>query len=66
VTPNDWAAIGVAVVTLISSFALLIRYMVKSIMRELLPNSGASMRDQITRIESRLDHLYSIIVLEKH
>jgi len=63
--PNEWAAIGVAVVTLISSFALLIRWMVKSIMRELLPNSGASMRDQITRIESRLDHLYSIIVSEK-
>jgi len=63
--PNEWAAIGVAVVTLISSFALLIRWMVKSIMRELLPNSGASMRDQICRIESRLDHLYSIIVSEK-
>lgn len=60
--PNEWAAIGVAVATLISSFALLIRWMVKSIMRELLPNSGTSMRDQITRIESRLDHLYAIIV----
>jgi hypothetical protein len=60
--PNEWAAIGVAVVTLISSFALLIRWMVKSIMRELLPNAGTSMRDQITRMESRLDYLYSIIV----
>ena len=54
---NEWAAIGVAVVTLISSFALLVRYMVKSIMRELLPNSGTSMRDQINRIEARLDDL---------
>ena len=59
---NEWAAISVAVATLISSFALLVRYMVKSIMRELLPNSGTSMRDQITRIESRLDHLYVIVV----
>lgn len=60
-SPNDWAAIGVAVVTLISSFALLIRWMVKSIMRELLPNSGASMRDQITRIEIRVDRLFELI-----
>jgi hypothetical protein len=62
VSANEWAAIGVAVVTLISSFALLVRYMVKSIMRELLPNSGGSMRDQISRIENRLDHLYVIVV----
>jgi len=62
VTPNEWAGIGVAVVTLISSFTLLVRYMVKSIMRELLPNSGSSMRDQICRIEARLDHLYNIMV----
>ena len=64
-TANEWAGIGVATVTLISSFAMLVRFMVKSIMRELLPNSGSSMRDQICRIENRLDHLYTIIVAEK-
>jgi len=47
----------VATVTLISSFALLVRYMVKSIMRELLPNGGKSLRDQVSRIETRLDDL---------
>jgi len=57
VTPNEWAGIGVATVTLISSFALLVRYMVKSIMRELLPNGGKSLRDQVSRIETRLDDL---------
>ena len=61
-TPNEWAGIGVALVTLISSFAIFIRFMVKSIMRELLPNHGASMRDQISRIEARLDHLYTLMV----
>jgi hypothetical protein len=62
VTPNEWAAMGVAIVTLISSFALFMRFMVKSIMRELLPNHGTSLRDQISRIEARLDHLYDVIV----
>ena len=64
-TPNEWAGIGVATVTLISSFSLLVRFMVKSIMRELLPNGGNSMRDQICRIEARLDHLYTITVENK-
>ena len=60
-TPNEWAGMGVAIATLISSFFFLVRYLVKSIMRELLPNGGNSMRDQITRIETRLDNLYDKI-----
>ena len=60
-TPNEWAGIGVATVTLISSFAVVVKFMVKSIMRELLPNSGSSMRDQISRIETRVDRLYDLL-----
>jgi hypothetical protein len=52
---------GVAVVTLISSFYFMVRYMVRSVMSELLPNGGNSMRDQIQRIENRLDNLYTIV-----
>ena len=62
VTPNEWAGMGVAIATLISSFFFLVRYIVKSIMRELLPNGGNSMRDQVSRIEDRLDRLYVIVV----
>ena len=60
-TSNEWAGMGVAIATLISSFFFLVRYMVRSVMRELLPNGGNSMRDQISRIENRLDNLYAII-----
>jgi hypothetical protein len=65
VTSNEWAGMGVAIATLISSFYFLIRYMVRSVMRELLPNGGNSMRDQISRIENRLDNLYTIIADKK-
>jgi len=61
-TPNEWAGMGVAIATLISSFYFLVRYMVRSVMRELLPNGGNSMRDQVSRIEDRLDRLYVIVV----
>jgi hypothetical protein len=52
---------GVAIVTLISSFYFMVRYMVRSVMRELMPNGGNSLRDQVSRIESRLDNLYALI-----
>ena len=60
-TPNEWAGMGVAVVTLISSFYFMVRYMVRSVMRELMPNGGNSLRDQVSRIENRLDNLYALI-----
>jgi len=31
-------------------------------MSELLPNHGASMKDQISRIEARLDYLYTQLI----
>lgn len=60
-TSNEWVGMGVALATLISSFYFLVRYLVRSVMSELLPNGGNSMRDQIQRIENRLDNLYTII-----
>jgi hypothetical protein len=39
--------------------------MVKSIMRELSPNGGNSLKDQVSRIESRLDQLLLEIALNK-
>ena len=61
VTPSEWAGMGVAVVTLISSFYFMVRYMVRSVMSELMPNGGNSLRDQVSRIENRLDNLYALI-----
>jgi hypothetical protein len=39
--------------------------MVKSIMRELSPNGGKSLKDQVSRIEARLDQLLLEIALKK-
>jgi hypothetical protein len=39
--------------------------MVKSIMRELTPNGGNSLKDQVSRIEARLDQLMLEIALKK-
>jgi hypothetical protein len=58
-------AVGGFVIVLLTAIFSSMRFMVKSIMRELLPNGGNSMRDQISRIESRLDQLLLEIALKK-
>ncbi len=59
---NDWAAMGVAIVTLLVAFMTGIRYIVKYYLSELRPNSGSSVKDQISRLESRVDEIYSLII----
>ena len=59
---NDWAAMGVAMVTLLAAFTAVIRHLVKYYLSELKPNSGASVKDQISRLEKRVDEIYSLII----
>ena len=44
----------------------LMRVIVKSIMLELSPNSGQSMKDQVSRIEARLDQLILELAIGQH
>jgi hypothetical protein len=57
-TAQDWAALAVAVSTLIGSFALMIRWLVKHYLDELKPNGGSSVKDQVNRLEARVDQIY--------
>ena len=59
---NDWAAMGVAIVTLLVAFTGLVRHLVKHYLSELKPNSGASVKDQISRLEKRVDEIYSLMI----
>ncbi len=59
---NDWAAMGVATVTLLVAFLTGVRHLVKYYLSELKPNSGASVKDQISRLEKRVDEIYSLII----
>ena len=56
-TPNEWAAVGGLVLSTLAAVYGAMRFIVKSIMRELLPNGGNSLKDQVNRIEARLDSL---------
>ena len=59
---NGWAAMGVAIVTLLVAFMTGIRHLVKYYLSELRPNSGASVKDQISRLETRVDEIYTLLI----
>lgn len=75
-TIQDWAALIVAILTIVSSVALAIKWLVKHYLVELKPNSGSSLKDQVSRLEARineaestrkdmdrkLDHMYNILI----
>ena len=57
----DWAAMAVAVTTVIGSFIGLVRWLVKHYLAELKPNGGSSMNDRITRLEARVETIISLL-----
>lgn len=58
---NDWVAIAVGVCTVSTTLLLALRWVIKSYLSELKPNSGSSMKDQINRLEKRVDDLFMLI-----
>lgn len=61
-TPQQWATMIVAIISIFISFAALIRWLVKYYLCELKPNGGTSIKDQVNRLEAKVDTLYNILV----
>ena len=60
-TPGEWVALAVGVCAVSTSLLLALRWVIKSYLQELKPNSGTSMKDQLTRLEKRVDDLFMLI-----
>ena len=58
---NDWVAIAVGVCTVTTTLLLALRWVIKSSLAELRPNGGSSIKDQINRLEKRVDDLFILI-----
>jgi YesN/AraC family two-component response regulator len=54
-TIQDWASLIVAILTIVSSIAFAIKWMVTHYLSELKPNSGSSLKDQVSRLEKSLE-----------
>jgi hypothetical protein len=60
-SPNEWVAFGVGVCSIATALLLALRWVIKSYLSELKPNSGSSMKDQLNRLEKRVDDLFVLI-----
>jgi hypothetical protein len=59
--PTEWIALIGLLIVLLSAIYSVMKVVTKSIMIELLPNSGKSMRDEIIRLSARVDSIYEIL-----
>jgi hypothetical protein len=59
---NEWAGLAVSVTTLVGAIAMGVRHLVKHYLSELRPNSGSSLKDQVQRLEDKVDTLYQILI----
>jgi hypothetical protein len=61
VSAADLAAWAVAVVTVLGGLAAYTQFMIKHYLSELKPNSGSSLKDQVSRLESRVDTIIQLL-----
>ena len=60
-TANEWVGIAVGVCAISTSLLVGLRWVIKSYLNELKPNGGSSIKDQINRLEQRVDDLFVLI-----
>jgi hypothetical protein len=60
-TPNEWAGLAVAVTTLVGALAMTVRHLVKHYLSELRPNGGSSVKDQVNRLEEKVQFLTDLV-----
>ncbi len=60
-SPGEWAGFGAGVMAVLSGGLVGLRFLVKGWLNELRPNGGSSMKDQLTRLEKRVDDLFMLI-----
>ena len=60
-SPQDWASFGAGVIAVLSGVLIGLRFLVKGWLNELRPNGGSSMKDQLTRLEQRVDELFIVL-----
>ncbi len=61
-TVQDWAALTVSLLTIGGAFLAVTRWLVKHYLNELKPNGGSSMNDRMTRVETRVDDIYTLLL----
>ena len=69
----DWLGFTATLISVITSAAFGVKWLVKHYLSELKPNGGSSMKDKVNdidtkvkRLETRVDQIYFLIVSDKN
>jgi hypothetical protein len=57
----EWAGFFAGITTTFIGVLAGLRFLVRGWLNELRPNGGSSMKDQLTRLEQRVDELFIVI-----
>ena len=57
----DIAAVAVGIVTVLGGVAGYLQFLVKHYLNELKPNGGSSIKDQVNRLEARVDTIIELL-----
>jgi hypothetical protein len=60
-TPPDWAGIAVALVTIFTAQAALVKFLTKHYFSELKTNGGSSLKDKVNLLEDKVDLLTDLV-----
>jgi hypothetical protein len=58
---QDYAALSVAILSILGGVAAYVQFMIKHYLSELKPNSGSSLKDQVSRLEARVDTIIELL-----
>jgi hypothetical protein len=61
-TTSNWAGLIVSVIAIVSAFAGSVRWLVKHYLSELKPNSGSSMRDELTGLKHEVAIIKDLVI----
>jgi hypothetical protein len=58
---QDFAAIAVAIITVLGGVAAYVQFMIKHYLSELKPNGGSSLRDEVNRLTARVETIIDLL-----
>ena len=60
-TAVDYAAWAVGIISVLGGMASYTQFMIKHYLTELKPNGGSSIKDQVNRLETRVDTIIEML-----
>jgi hypothetical protein len=60
-SPELIAALAAAITSILGVNVALIKWLISKFLHELKPNGGSSLKDQVNRLEKRVDDIYAIL-----